>query len=548
MVNSKMSFLNNNIPRLFSFRFAQTFSGLFVLALCVLPLTTGYAQELPKDTIHLSLEEALQVALTRNYELRGRQLDVENANSQVREAWGQVMPQVNLSSSYQRNVKTSNPFAGSSAGSLFSSFGYIDWLKFNEEARIDNDPSTQPISLRTFNRRRMQGYNQAGLQPGGGGNPFGVDNQFLGGISISQPLYNNQAFSAIAGAQQLKEVNQQGLKRTRQQVIHDVRATYYDVLLAAERVQVMEESLQRVKRTVEEASKRVQQGTASKYQRLSAQVQESNLETQLIELKNQADAVKDGFKHLLGLPISQTVELRDTLALEGLSATDTQTVHQVLPEALDQRPDLQQARLAVELQKVQKNITEGTFFPAVDFFASLDYSGRVPDDRTRVLTDPNDPFSFSADHRRFFSRAYWNPSVAVGLRLNWTIFDGFQRSSQLQQAAVAVNRAQLQQEQLREAVRLEVEQALQNLQAARQRIKSQQQNLSRAELNYEYAVTRLNEGVGSPLEEREASEQLDQSRLNYLQAVRDYLVAKSTYALAAGTIDAGVSTRPFNRR
>jgi outer membrane protein TolC len=53
-------------------------------------------------------------------------------------------------------------------------------------------------------------------------------------------------------------------------------------------------------------------------------------------------------------------------------------------------------------------------------------------------------------------------------------------------------------------------------------------------LNYEYALTRLREGVGTPLEERQASALLDQSRLNYLSAVYDYLIAVNKYEKAIG--------------
>ena len=58
--------------------------------------------------------------------------------------------------------------------------------------------------------------------------------------------------------------------------------------------------------------------------------------------------------------------------------------------------------------------------------------------------------------------------------------------------------------------------------------------MENAELNYSFASTRLVEGVATPLEERDASHQLDQSRINYFQAVYDFLVARSTYETAIG--------------
>jgi outer membrane protein TolC len=99
---------------------------------------------------------------------------------------------------------------------------------------------------------------------------------------------------------------------------------------------------------------------------------------------------------------------------------------------------------------------------------------------------------------------------------------------------VAVSKAEVELDQTIEMVRLEVNNAVRDLEAARRRIQSQDQNVANAELNYEYAQARLSEGVATQLEERNASEQLDLSRLNYLQAVHDYLVARSAFQTAIG--------------
>jgi outer membrane protein TolC len=53
-------------------------------------------------------------------------------------------------------------------------------------------------------------------------------------------------------------------------------------------------------------------------------------------------------------------------------------------------------------------------------------------------------------------------------------------------------------------------------------------------MNYDHLSKRVDEGVARPIELREASDQLDQSRLNYLQAVYDYLVARSDLETALG--------------
>ena len=487
-----------------------------------------------RQAVPMSMDEAVQIALQNNYALRESRLDVDNAQAQVREAWGQLLPQVDASASYTRNLKSANPFAGSDAGGLFGSLGSIGWLAFNEEARTDGDPSTNPISLMEFNERQASGYQEAGIAIGGSDNPFAVPNQFQGGISISQTLFSGSAFAGIKGASRLKEVNRFAADRQAQEAVDQTRQAYYAALLAEEQAQVQVASVRRTRETVQEATKMVAQGVAPKFERLSAEVELANLQTQLAQAQNQANTALDNLKLTLGISPSQPIRLSDDLDTEGDFILTSVSFEDAVASALERRADLAQAQTAIELQEIQKSVTQSQYLPTVSAVANLSYTGSVPDNRTSTLSDPNDPFSFTQRENEFFSSNYWNPAVSVGVQLSWNIFNGGQTRARVQQQQIAVEKAQVQYEQLRASVQLEVERALRDLRTARQQILSQNENTRRAEVNYEHTDTRLREGVSSPIELREASQQLDQSRLSYAQAVHDYLVARSAFEAAIG--------------
>lgn len=483
----------------------------------------------------LSLDEAVQIALVHNYALRQARLDQENAELQVGEAWGQLIPSVTLNSSYTRSVRSPNPFAGSEAGGLFESLGFVDWLAFNEGTRTDDDPDTQPISFPEFQEQQQQGLREAGISPSGSGNPFAVPNQFEAGVTVSQVLFNASAFAAVRGADRLREIRERGTDREEQLLIDEVRATYYQAVLARERARVTQQSVDRVQRTVREISQAVDQGTAPKFDRLSAEVELSNLRTNLTDASNQAELAVNALKNVLGIPIDTPIVLGDDLdAPAAPEAIGEFTIASATDMALRHRPDLRQAQLAVELNEIDRSITRGGLFPTVSAFANANYVGSVPDDRTITLSDPDDPFAFDQETRSFFDTAYWDQSVNVGLSLTWNIFDGNQTRRQVQQRTIAVEQARIDRERAREGVKLEVERALRNLRAAQQRLDSQTENVERAELNYEFAQQRLQEGVARPIEEREASQQLDQARLNRLQAAFDYVSALSALETAVG--------------
>ena len=521
---------------------------LLITALTFASTAAGQTIEPRADgtPVVLTLDEAVQIALVQNHVLRSTALDLETADAQIREAWGQLLPQVDVSSSYTRNVVTANPFAGSEAGGLFASFGFVDWLAYNEQARMDDDPSTEPLPLDEFMDRRRQGMAEIGAAMGDSGNPFGVENQFVSGIQINQTLFNGSAFAAIRGARQLREINQRALDREQQLLVDRVRQAFYQSLLSDEQARVSRQSVERMRETLREVSRQVEQGVAPVFQRLSAEVEVANLETQHMQAANAAALAVDNLKMELGIPIEMPLELRGELMAPDLHRYADIPTEAAVEEAIERRPDLEQARLAIELNRVDRSITRGQFLPTVSAFANLDYIGSVPSDRTSVTADPDDPFRFTSSSRGFFDGGYWNPAVSVGVSLQWNIFNGFQTSAQVQQREVAIRRAEIDYERAYQAVYLEVQAAQRDLETARQRIQGQEVNVERAELNYDHALARLREGVATPLEAREASLQLDTSRINYLQAVHDYLVARSAFETAIGVPAGAPADLPFS--
>lgn len=506
--------------------------GLFAFGADSVNANTPGATPEPGDTLTLTLDEAVRIALSENFNIREEELAVEMSRHQVTEAWGAVYPQLSGSFEYQRNVVTANPFAGAEAGGIFDGLGAVDWLQFNEFQRMQGE---DPMPLDDFRERQVEGYLEAGITPPEeADDPFGVDNEFTGAFSFTQTLFNGAAFAAIRGAEQFQQVSRDGLERETQVVIDQVRTIFYGALLAKQQVNVLEESVDRTRETVEETRQSVEQGVVSRFDRETAEVELVNLETELIEAENESDIALRNLNMILGIPVEQPIRLLGQLEMVDLPDVALMDIEDAYQAALEMRSDIDQAQGAIELGEIEQDMASAQYYPTVNAFANYSQLGRVPGDRTQVLSSPEDPFTFETQDLGFFEDNYWNPNFAVGISLSWNIFDGFQRRAANQQARVQTREAELQKEQLDEAVRLEVEEAVRNLRTAERRIESQERNIEQAELNYDFARQRLREGVGTSLEERQASQQLDQSRLNYLSALHDYLVALSNFELAIG--------------
>jgi outer membrane protein len=494
----------------------------------------------PNQRLVLTRTAAVKIALEQNLDLQDAQLTLQEANARVRESWGELYPRVDLTSNYTRNIVTANPFAGGGVTNLTGGGNESEWVAFNERQRLGGG---QPVPFQSFVRRQRDSLRAAGVSPGGGGNPFTVANEFRSSIQITQTLYNGQAFGSIQGSQQFKDLNRFARDRQVQITTNEVVTAFYDALMAKQRARILQKRVDRATRNMQEVSMQVRRGTVPKSARLGAEVELSNARTSLIEARNAADLSRDNLKQTIGISPQRPVKLKGSLDEaqdDGLQQVSLETISMsnAVTQAIENRPDLRRAELNVDLREIQKNNAQAQFLPRVEGVINFDYTGRVPSDRTRLQTtdpqDPTNPFFFREQDRGFFADAFWNPSLSGGIQLTWNLFSGFQKSARVEQAEVDRRRAELQQERLRRSVKVEVRKAVRDLEDARQRIDAQETNVRRAEMNYEHVSKRVGEGAANQVELREASDQLDQSRLNYLRAVRDYLVARSNLETALG--------------
>ncbi len=492
--------------------------------------------DVPAGAIPLTVDAAVAIAVERGYAVRLAELDVATSEAQVRQQYGTLYPRIDLNSSYTRNVVQANPFAGSSAGGIFGGIGAIGWLSYNETARTDGDPATNPITLAEYNQRVGAGQSAVGYNPANGSNPFGTDNSILNAVSITQPLYSGTAFAALRGARDLVEINRQATLQRRDEAIQQARQAFYGALLAEAQIGVRRASVQRARETARDAGLLVAQGVRPVLERLNADVDLANAETGLVQAEAQAATALDRLLLTLGLPAGAPVVLVGSLDVSdtvfrtvGLSAASA--------AALSGRPDLEQARIAIRLQQVQRDITRAAAYPSLSAFVNASYSGNIPDDRSFVTTpDPGDPFTFQTGSNRFFSSTYFQPALSAGIRLNWTIFDGFQTQYRAQQNQIAIDQARIRLEQATNGARLEVASSLRDLESARRRLRTQQQTVETAQSAYSFASARLEEGVATQVDVRVASQNLDIARLNLLQASFDALVARSAYERSTGII------------
>ena len=178
--------------------------------------------------------------------------------------------------------------------------------------------------------------------------------------------------------------------------------------------------------------------------------------------------------------------------------------------AYERRPEVKQARVGTELARRGVTLARATGGPTL----GLGFN-----------------YNYNLDTSAFNSRSgQWNAVAAVSL----PVFEGGLTRARVTQARADVGAAQVAEEQAREGVALEVQQAILSIREASERLSAAGTNVRQAQEALRLAKVRYREGVATPLEVTDAQAVLTQAESNEVNARYDYLLATARYERAVG--------------
>jgi outer membrane protein len=453
------------------------------------------AGELAAQERVMTLDDVVRTALERNRELESASVELADAGQKVREAWGNVYPQVNAMSSFTRNLEVPAQFL---------------------PARIfdPSAPEDMLIPLR-----------------------FGFDNRWYGQVRLEQTLFQASVFIGVGAANRYQALKREEFRGTAQQIATRARQAYLDVLLAEEGERLTENAVDRVRQTLEETRARYRAGLASDYDVLRLEVQLANLEPRLRKARADISAARRVLAAEIGMrggdevrvagslanlklePAANDPANRQLLDFSGIRGEELRA-EEVLELARRHRSDLQQLEHLHRVRIAQLRAEESEYLPRVALVAL--YSATA-------LEDGDPSFFGHAGGQRTFGRE-------VGVQVTMPLFSGFQRPARVQQRRMDVRQVEVQQRLAHVQVENLVRTLVDAVDEARSRTQAQERAVGQAQRGYQIARTQFREGISSQLELTDAETALRESEFNYAQAVYDYLMARARLDEAVGVV------------
>jgi outer membrane protein len=340
---------------------------------------------------------------------------------------------------------------------------------------------------------------------------IGSNNSYQVGASIAQPLYNRKVGVALEIADTYEKYAHQAFQATADDVVRNTTKAFYRVMLAKELTEVNRQGLDVVKANLENVRLLFEHGSAAEYDLLRAEVQYANTEPLLITAENNLELAANSLKALLSIPIEQNLVLDGVFEFQDISGSDMETARQ---NAITNNPGLAQIALQESLATQNIVVVKADYFPALSLIGSYGWQ--------------------TQDNTYQWSRYKWANTLAVGLHLSYTLFDGLATRSRVAEASSDRQQIHFQRLKAEEGLRIQIRSAESQMEEARKRIEAQQKSVSQAQKALQISQTRFASGIGTQLELLDTQVAMTRAQTNYSQAIYDYLTAKADWQYYVG--------------
>jgi outer membrane protein TolC len=336
---------------------------------------------------------------------------------------------------------------------------------------------------------------------------MGNEENYTARLSLQQPLFMwGKAWNGYQMAKLNAGAAKEDYRKTRNELLFDVTKAFYGILVLTEFVTLTEDAYWQVEKHVEAVKERYDQGLASEFDLLRARVELSNMEPQVVKVRNGLETARTGFKILLGLPQDAGIELKGELDYQPVSIDLDESIE----KARVSRPEARALLLRKQMARKALALARKANLPNMVFIANYDYKK---------------PLYFDNQ---------WGEDWNMTASLQMPIFTGLSNIGRVKQAKSRLSQAEHGLKLLQEGVEMEVRTAYLALREAERLSISQEKNVAQAEKALEIAKRRYKTGLATSLEVMDTQLSLTRARTNQLQALSDCMVGRAALERATG--------------
>lgn len=504
----------------------------------------------------LSLREALSLALENNKDIEVARHNVRIAEFDLKGAHGLYDPKLS-SGSYFERIET--PISSFLSGGVN---GFTTTSDFTANARLEGQTPKFGGNYRLdLSSIRLTTDNQfVPLSP-----------QFPTALTLTytQPLFRGLRFDnnrrSIEIAKKNLSLTDAQFRQRAIETITNVQRAYWDLVFALRNLQVQRDAVRDSQTQLEHNKRLVTEGALAPIDVVAAEAQVAGFEQSLFTSLEEVSRTENNLKNLIAE--NRQADLWN-LALVPTDSVDLVTPDISLPDALkaamDNRPELQQATVAREVNQIDQKYFREQTKPGIDLVGSYGMVGLAGvlsstainpitsstialRDRVNLLSQlsglpplPVTPSQFSPDLLGGYGKSLDNllanrfNNFRVGVQINLPLRNRT-AEAQLGRSLVEGQRIVTQREQLEQSIQVDVRNALQVVRSSEAKLRAALIGRQASEQQYQSEQRRLDAGQSTVFLVLERQTALTSARGNELRAQTDLNKAIAELQRATGS-------------
>ncbi len=447
---------------------------LTIVLICLFTWTGITAQT---ETQEFSLQEAIDYAVKHHNDFKRIQMEINDADYQIKEARSIGMPKLTGQLGYNYSIQIPKSVLDASAF----------------------DPTVPAETV----------YTEF---------PAGIRNSLYGKLELGALLFDYSYLIGLEAAKKLKTMTRKQVEISEQQIRNNVRDAYLPNLIVEVNEGTILKNIKNLEQIKYETQVMYDNGFVEQLDidRLALSI--SNLNVQLKTLREQKEVLRNVLKFQMNYPLEDDISLTENISelLEDMEQIELEEEN-----IYANRAEFVLFNERKEINEINLRRLKAERYPNAFGFAAYQQS-------------MNRDNLFNAPTRIDGTKIGFIPSFVVGIQVNFTLFDGFKVKNSYQRALIDLDKIKLEEKDLKNAIELQVKNARVNYTVAKESLVTTDENLKLAEKIYSISKIKYREGVGSSLEISQAEQSLYSAQSNHMTALYNLLVAITNLNNALG--------------
>lgn len=341
----------------------------------------------------------------------------------------------------------------------------------------------------------------------------GVRDQFDLNIAVRQPLFTGfRTRNLVKAAEAAVNVNQYQLQAEENRLLLQITSQYYRGQLNELQQKALEASLERAVLQLKTVKNLFREGQATRQDTMQIATRLLEVQTRLAKLRHTG--------RLIRLKLADLLQLDEVPQLPPFQQTglDIQLINgeENMEIALQLRPEIYLLQQRASSEDFRKKATRSVYLPQIFASASYHYSKPGVD----------------------FFRNEWMQYYTIGLQLNWELWQGGKTRARVSKISHGLEILSLEEQKLRDAIRLEVRSVHEDLVSDREQILLSQKLLDQERERYRVVREKYTQGQVAVTDLTSAETDLTTAQLNYQQNLITWKMDKARLRFATGEMGA----------